>query len=516
MKQLKRKKKVSGWNIASAVVLTVVLLIEGFLAFQVWKLKMIPTPLFLILLAVLAVIPAVLSLLLFQRTGKWEKKKRGHGKQIVAYILCAVLVAGCLYGCSVLYEVNDTLTSITSPAKVHVLLEVYVMAEDPAQAIEDTGNYVFGISDSVAEEDNQGAIADIEKKLGAAITTKRYPSVFAMIDGLYAGEVNAIILEGSYMTIMDSVEGYEDFSSRVRFVHEHVIEKEVPQMEVPGEDGPETMVIPEVQDITKTPFLLYISGNDARRQYLADGGSDVNIMVVVNPNTRQVLMINTPRDYYVPNPASGNDSRDKLSHCGLKGINNSVQAMTKLYGHTINYYAKINFSGFKTLVDAMGGVTVDVEIPFNSGTYYFHEGENYMNGDMALSFVRVRKAFASGDNQRGKNQMRMITGMINKLSSGTILTNYGAILDSLEGMFVTSMPADQIGQLVQMQLIERPSWDIKTFAVTGDNGNDSCWAVGGGKGYVMYPHEDEVEHASDLIGRMLNGEVITDEDLIVK
>lgn len=513
---MKRKKTTSGWNIASAVVLAVMLLIEGLLAFQVWKLKMIPTHLFLILLAVLAVIPAFMSLLLFQRTGKWEKKKRGHGKQIVAYVLCAVFIAGCIYGFSVLYEVNDTITSITSPAKVHVLLEVYVLAEDPAHAIEDTGDYVFGISDSVAEEDNQGAIADIEKKLGTVITTKRYPSVFAMIDGLYAGEVNAIILDSSYISIMDSVEGYEDFSERVRFVHEHVIEKEVPLVQTPSEDDPEVPVMTEIQDITETPFLLYISGNDARRQYLADGGSDVNIMVVVNPNTRQVLMVNTPRDYYVPNPASGNDSRDKLSHCGLKGINNSVKAMTKLYGHTINYYAKINFSGFRTLIDAMGGVTVDVEIPFSAGGYYFRKGENYMNGDQALVFVRIRKAFASGDNQRGKNQMLMITGMINKLSSGTILTNYGAILDSLEGMFVTSMPAEHIGKLVQMQLTEMPTWDIKTFAVTGDGGSDSCWAVGGGKGYVMYPHENVVEHASNLIGRVLNGEVITDEDLIVK
>ena len=495
--------------------MTVVLLIEGFLAFQVWKLKMIPTPLFLILLAVLAVIPAVLSLLLFQRTGKWEKKKRGHGKQIVAYILCAVLVAGCLYGCSVLYEVNDTLTSITSPAKVHVLLEVYVMAEDPAQAIEDTGNYVFGISDSVAEEDNQGAIADIEKKLGAAITTKRYPSVFAMIDGLYAGEVNAIILEGSYMTIMDSVEGYEDFSSRVRFVHEHVIEKEVPQMEVPGEDGPEAMVIPEVRDITKTPFLLYISGNDARRPLLADGGSDVNILMLVNVENRQILMINTPRDYYVVNPASGNGSRDKLSHCGLRGIDNSVKAMNMQYGIPIERYARINFSGFIKLIDALGGVTIHSDFAFNlSNGGVIHKGENYLNGEHALAFVRERYSLAGGDNDRGKNQMKLITALIRKLSVGNLIANYSEILKSLEGMFATNFPAEDIGKLVQFQLTEMPSWEIFSFAVTGDNGNNYCWGVNG-YGYVMYPHEHVVEHAVNLMERFLDGEKLTQEDMKV-
>lgn len=512
---MKKRKIINGWNIVSAVFLVLLLAAEGILAFEVWKLKMLPTKLFLIVIAVLVLIPALLSFMLFQRIGRWEKK-RGHAKQIVAYILCVLVSAGCLYGFSVLSKVNNTLSSITSPVKVHVLLEVYVLTEDPAQSISDAENYVFGIADSVEEEDNQEAIGEIEKELNAKIQVKNYPSAFDMIDGLYAGEVNAIILDGSYMTIMDSVEGYGDFSDKVRMLHEHVIEKEIPATENVGGENSEIVQPPVIQDITETPFLLYISGNDARLQLLADGGSDVNILVAVNPKDKQILMVNTPRDYYVENPASGNGSRDKLSHCGLKGINNSVQAITKLYGHSINYYAKINFTGFRTLVDAIGGVTVYVDTPFTAGGYQYPQGENYMDGGKALIYARTRKAFASGDNQRGKNQMKLIAAMIDKLGSGTILTNYGAILESLEGMFTTSMPAEHIGKLVQMQLSEMPSWDIKSFAVTGDNGNDKCWAVGNGYGYVMYPHENMVNHASSLIGRVLNGEVITDEDLIVE
>ncbi len=245
-----------------------------------------------------------------------------------------------------------------------------------------------------------------------------------------------------------------------------------------------------------------------------DGGSDVNILVFVNPKSHQILMINTPRDYYVVNPASGNGSRDKLSHCGLKGIDNCIGALYDLYGVEIEHYARINFSGFRTLVDAIGGVTVYSPVTFYGQGYKFNEGENHLNGSQALAFARERKSLPGGDNDRGKNQMRLIGAMINQLSVDNLISNYAGILESLEGMFSTNFPMEDIGKLVQLQLTEMPSWEILTFAVTGDNGNDTCWAVGGGYGYVMYPHEHMVNHAIDLMDRFMAGEVLTEEDMV--
>ena len=213
------------------------------------------------------------------------------------------------------------------------------------------------------------------------------------------------------------------------------------------------------------------------------------------------------------NPA-GNGARDKLSHCGLNGINNCIGAMTNLYGLPINYYARINFSGFRTLVDAIGGVTIYSDKSFATRNYYIYEGENHLNGDQALDYARERKSLKGGDNDRGKNQMKLITAMIDQLSVSTLLENYQKILDSLEGMFSTSMPSEAIGKLVQHQLTQMPEWEIHSFAVTGDNGNDRCWAVGNGYGYVMYPHMDEVAYAAGLIQRVLDGEILTDEDLV--
>lgn len=509
LKNKKSKQTTNVWNIVSRVVLVLLILSEALAAVQIWRLEMLPTKYFLIVLAIMAILPALLSLLMFQRQGKWQKKG-GHGKQIFAYILCALIIAGCLIGSSAISQVTDLLSSITSNTTVNVVMNVYVLADDPAQSIQDAAGYIFGIAQSTDEADNQSAVDDVESKLGNTIATQSYDTAFAMIDALYAGEINAIILDDSYISVMSDLEGYGDFEARTRLLNELIVEKDTPLPQ-----GSQSGAAQTVKDITTQPFLLYISGNDARQALLADGGSDVNILVAVNPVDKQVLLVNTPRDYYVVNPASGNGSRDKLSHCGLNGIENCIGAISDLYGQPINYYARINFSGFRTLIDAIGGVTVYSDVSFAAGDTYIYAGENYLNGKQALDFARERKSLPGGDNDRGKNQMKLISAMINQLASGSILTNYPEILDSLEGMFTTSISSQELAKLVKMQLSDMATWDIKTFAVTGDNGNDTCWAVGGGYGYVMYPHENMVNHASDLIGKVLSGELLTDADMTV-
>lgn len=510
---MKKKKTGNAWNRVSAVVLVLLLVSEALALFQVWKLNMLPGRYFLILAAALVLITGLLCLILFTpKSGKYQKKLR-HGKQVAAYILCLVIITLCLLGSYAVGRLNGTLSSITSTSKINVLLEVYVRADDPAEYIQDTAGYTFALAATTDEEDAQKVIAELEGLLGSQPATASYNTVTEMIDALFAGEVDAIILDSSYLSILEDTEAYADFSDRTRMLHEQVIEKEIPKAQ---ENAGSQAVLTTVQDITSTPFLLYISGNDARRELLADGGSDVNILVAVNPVDHQILMVNTPRDYYVVNPASGNGSRDKLSHCGLEGIENSISAISGLYGLSVNYYARINFTGFRTLVDAIGGVTVYSDVAFTAGGYPIQKGENHLNGTQALAFARERKNLAGGDNDRGKNQMKLISAMISQLSAGNLLANYNGILDSLEGMFATSLTSSEIAKLVQMQLLEMSSWDILSIAVTGDNGNDTCWAVGGGYGYVMYPHEDEVAFAADLIGRVLNGEVLTEADLVLE
>lgn len=507
---MKKSHKDYIWNWCSVFLIALLTMAEGLLVFQIFRMKMLPGGYLAVIVGALAVATGLLCLLMFRKkTGKWQKAA-GWGKQILGYLLCLCLITGSFLGSYLISRVADTITSITAPSVSSVVLEVYVMEDDPAQFIQDTVDYTFGISLGTNAMANQEALTELSELLEKEPAIQEFESVATLIDALRSGEVNAIILDSSYISLMEDMDGYEDLSDQMRVLHEHVVQNVTQSTEDAIWDY---LVVPDEKHADRNSFLLYISGNDARLQYLADGGSDVNILVAVNPTTYQVLLVNTPRDYYVENPA-GNGARDKLSHCGLGGINNCIGAMTGLYQLPINYYARINFSGFRTLVDAIGGVTIYSDKAFATRNYYIYQGENHLNGAQALDYARERKNLRGGDNDRGKNQMKLIKAMIDQLSTDNLIQNYEAILKSLEGMFSTSMSAQTIGKLVQLQLTKQPDWDVHSFAVTGDNGNDRCWVVGNGYGYVMYPHMDEVEYAAELIQRVLDGEILTDEDLV--
>lgn len=267
-------------------------------------------------------------------------------------------------------------------------------------------------------------------------------------------------------------------------------------------------------DPTEQPFAVYLSGSDTRSSDLTKSRSDVNIVAVVNPEDKQVLLVNTPRDYYVSNPA-GNGAGDKLTHCGLYGPANSAQALSELYGVPIAYTAQINFKGFETLIDAMGGITVTSDYAFTTtvGKYKILAGENTLTGAQALAFARERSHLKDGDNGRGRNQMEVISGMIDALTAGNLLANYRTVLNSLEGMFTTSMPSSTMARLIRMQLTDMASWEVFSYAVTGTDGTGTAWSSGSTKLYVMYPDGASVAKAAVLMETVLAGELLTAEDI---
>ena len=259
-------------------------------------------------------------------------------------------------------------------------------------------------------------------------------------------------------------------------------------------------------------FAMYLSGSDTRGNKLTKSRSDVNIIAVVDPVNRQLLLVNTPRDYYVANPA-GNGAKDKLAHCGLYGTDNSRQALSALYDIPIAYAAQINFKGFETLIDALGGVTIVSDTAFTTtGGYSIQKGENTLNGAQALSFARERSKLAGGDVARGQNQMKLIAALMKQASPANIMANYREILSSLEGMFATDMPLNTITKLVTTQLDDLNDWEVFSCSVTGTDGTDYNYSSGG-SAYVMYPDADSVTHAADLMQRVLKSEGITQEDV---
>ena len=263
------------------------------------------------------------------------------------------------------------------------------------------------------------------------------------------------------------------------------------------------------------PFVMYISGSDTRNIELdKNSRSDVNILAIVNPVTYQVLLVNTPRDYYVQNP-NCNNKMDKLTHCGLGGIESSMQALEQLYGlDEIDYYCRINFTGFETLIDAIDGIDVYSNIAFTAYATTgssFSAGWNHLNGTEALAFARERHALASGDFARGEHQMEVIKAVVNKMtSSDTLVRNFGDIMNSMKGMFETNTPQLLIQDIIKNQLSESPKWNIKSFAVTGSLGTEIC-ASSGEALSVVYQDEDMLNQAKEHINQVMNGEILAVE-----
>ena len=503
-----------------------VLLWVGQIAAEIWaglfirRLDMVPTRLFIYGIGVLALLWIFEGLLFFYGNGLEKGSKKGSACRLSAFFLIALTVLACIYSVFAADKVLETVRQVTDGQTVTRTYAVYVLSDDAAETLEDAEDYKFGVTPSYDMANTAAASRLLRESFSHRIRLIDHDSVQEMVDSLYDESVGAVLLNEAYVPILQELEGYEDFSADTRVIHRFVFDQQIESSEPSKENAANPGKLPTrnltpVTDVTTDPFVVYLSGSDTRSQTLETSNSDVNILVIINPRSKQILLLNTPRDYYIPNPA-GNGELDKLTHCGMYGINTSIDALSDLYDVVVNYYAQINFTGFETLVDAVGGVTVESEIAFTTKEdhIFIQQGVNKLNGREALSFVRERYAFASGDNQRGLNQMKVLTAVIEKLSAGRIMTHYNSILNSLQGMFITSISGDEISALVKMQLDDGAEWNIKSFAVTGNTGSDITYSIPRVPVSVMYQDETLVKHAVDLVDRVIAGEEITDEDVI--
>ena len=501
------------WNIVSGVVLFLQLLAEGFVMYHVLRMNMLPDLYVAALAGAFAVLTLITAGLLFLR----GKKPVSVLRRILGIVLSLTIMAGCVAAIYVVDRLYDTMEGITDPTVPAISRNVYVLKENGAQSLADARDYTFGYVLEYDTENTDKTLQILEKELGKIVDTQSFDTVFAMVDALYAGEIDALILNEAYLTILEDCVGYEDFGDRTRVLYVAMMEEQKLDP-VPGTTQTDTVQSTDKPDpelpITERPFLLYLSGSDTRYQKLGNKTrSDVNILAAVNPVTKQVLLINTPRDYYVENPAGGG-AMDKLTHCGIYGTECSVEALENLYNTSIDGYAKINFAGFETLIDEIGGVNVYSAKSFTSKGVTFQKGNNTLNGKEALIFARERYNLAGGDRDRGKNQMRILEAVIKKLTTSTALaSNYADILKSLKGMLKTDIPTEDISSLVKLQLQEMPQWEVLSFAVSGKTGKDKNYSMPGTTASVMYQDEALVAQASDLLDRMLKGETLTEADL---
>lgn len=257
-----------------------------------------------------------------------------------------------------------------------------------------------------------------------------------------------------------------------------------------------------------TPFTIYLSGIDNRDHTLPFAArSDVNLIMVVNPAKHKILLLNTPRDFYVPLAMNG--KLDKLTHAGLYGVNESIHTLENFYGIKFNYYARINFDATSTIIDQLGGV--DIHIPYVVNTYHGHRhyepGNYHLNGDEALDFARERVSisWAGGDRERGRNQEKIITALLQKLQQDkTNLTKLDQIFNSIAKNIQTNFTPDDLKYLVQKQLSIFSNWQIESIDVDGKADITSTYTYPEPKHFVWHPYQDSVDKAKAKLQEYLN------------
>lgn len=252
-------------------------------------------------------------------------------------------------------------------------------------------------------------------------------------------------------------------------------------------------------DVTSKPFNIYISGMDTTGKITEEARSDVNMIITVNPKTHKVLMTSIPRDYLVE---LQNGEKDKLTHTGLMGIDETTSDVEDLLGIKINYYVKVNYNTLKDLVNSIGGITINSDKAFISyiGKYRFVEGENKLDGAKALAYARERHAYSDGDNHRVRNQQEVLKAIVKKLTgSTTLLTRYNKILKYLAPTMEMNLTRSEVKALVKFQLGKNPKWKFESNSLEGFDAFSTVYSAGNQQLYVMKPDEESIKKARQKI-----------------
>lgn len=252
-------------------------------------------------------------------------------------------------------------------------------------------------------------------------------------------------------------------------------------------------------DVTSKPFNIYISGMDTTGKITEEARSDVNMIITVNPKTHKVLMTSIPRDYLVE---LQNGEKDKLTHTGLMGIDETTSDVEDLLGIKINYYVKVNYNTLKDFVNSIGGITINSDKAFISyiGKYRFVEGENQLDGAKALAYARERHAYSDGDNHRVRNQQEVLKAIVKKLTgSTTLLTRYNKILKYLAPTMEMNLTRAEVKALVKFQLGKNPKWKFESNSLEGFDAFSTVYSAGNQQLYVMKPDEESIKKARQKI-----------------
>ena len=524
------------WLPVALIVFFAALLAAALFLYSILKVDILLNEYVELLAAVLAFFLFVTGVLLLYGMRRKPSVMR-RVRRILGVLLALILIAACVYGALVIFRLDRAKNNVIAKPdeQMRAIVGVYVKTEDPAQKLEDLRDHTFGVLGNLGSEkiNSNYALGQINEQLNTAVSVTSYPGITDAAAALRDGEVQAIAVNKNYLSLLDDTETYSGFASNLRLVAEIRVPSTATMdntMDLVGSDK-ETEIAEPTPTPSPTPeptpvpvfgegrtLVFFLSGVDQWEPGVSNSHSDVNILMLVNTNTRQILLINTPRDYFVENPALGGG--DKLTHCGVQGVYNSIEALERLYGVSVDNYVKINFEGFIDFIDAIGGITIDNPVEFSATgiggkLYHFPKGVITLDDREALCYVREREAFGAGDLARGKNQMRVVSAIFDRLKSGgpELMMRYAEIINIMGDCFETDLSSEQLSDLVKIALRYINDWELKGYSASGVNGMRVTASGGSEPLYIIWPTQSTVDFASKLMDMIRDDELITDEVL---
>ena len=455
------KKKSIGFMIFAILLSVILVVFAGFLIYQIFKLQILPDNI---------LIPAILVIVLFSLILLILINFCAHG--IVSKIIYSILVImiSVVYGFGnyYLYSTNATLETVTDQSNLSKnTVSVVVLNSSSLEDVNSLNGTKIGMLRTIGKESTKKSLSDL-KKNNVTYTKKTYDNMLGMLKALYDGEVDAIVLNEAYRSNVCDLEDYTNFNNDTKVIHKTVYYTK------------ENSSLLAVSDITSKPFSILISGNDSFGNLDETSRSDVDMLVTINPVTSTILMTSIPRDSYVEEVcddyACNYGAYDKLTHTGLYGVDTTKDTVENLLGIDINYVFRVNFTSMIDIVDALGGIDIDVAEGMAVSRFYtnstlegVHEGKNHLDGKRALAYSRERKAYIDGDVQRARNQQQVLQAMFKKATSPEIITKYTSLLKALTHAFDTNMSTKEITSFIKYQIQAKPSWKFEQYVLKGDN-----------------------------------------------
>lgn len=422
------------------------LLSSGFAIYEIFLLGSIETTIRYIVMGILVLLDI---LIIFKTKGILKKRpKKKHSKR-TGYIIFMVLYSLiCLAVALVIFYVYGKLSNMNK-SQITYSSSLVVMAKNEASEINDIKDYKIGVLDKNNKNSPDGYIIPQEiikeNNLNDDNEIKSYDDYSSMITDLYLSEIDAVFLPTNYVSMFSNLSGYESIADDTKIV----VSKEK-KMKKAATSKVETES--SGKDITQ-PFTMLLMGIDSTDEVLeknAVANGDTLILITFNPKTLNATMLSIPRDSYVPIACWPSKAENKITHAAGYGNDCMMNTIENYLGINIDYYAKINFKGLVKLVDAVGGVDIDVQQTLctdnssRDGELCVQPGYQTLDGEHALVYARNRHALVNGDFGRNEHQQEIVLALTNKIKTINSVTKFMEILDTVSNSLDTNLTTQQM------------------------------------------------------------------------